>query len=104
MSGNKQLPRWNETPRGGAILEAGNAVKFKTGDWRSFRPIWNSDKCVHCLRCWVYCPDVAIKVEDGKVIGIDYDYCKGCGICSSECPIKDKAITMIGEDEAQAEK
>ncbi len=32
--------------------------------------------------------------------GIDYDFCKGCGICAYECP-RD-AITMI--DEADARK
>jgi len=26
---------------------------------------------------------------------IDYDYCKGCGICANECP--KKAIEMIIE-------
>jgi 2-oxoacid:acceptor oxidoreductase delta subunit (pyruvate/2-ketoisovalerate family) len=26
---------------------------------------------------------------------IDYDYCKGCGICANECPVK--AIDMRRE-------
>lgn len=26
---------------------------------------------------------------------IDYDYCKGCGICANECPTK--AIEMVPE-------
>jgi Pyruvate/2-oxoacid:ferredoxin oxidoreductase delta subunit len=29
---------------------------------------------------------------DGKMTGIDLDYCKGCGICANEC--MKKAISM----------
>jgi 2-oxoacid:acceptor oxidoreductase delta subunit (pyruvate/2-ketoisovalerate family) len=43
----------------------------------------------------MYCPDGAIIVEDEKIKEINYDYCKGCGICQNECP-KD-AITMEAE-------
>jgi Pyruvate/2-oxoacid:ferredoxin oxidoreductase delta subunit len=28
-------------------------------------------------------------------VEIDYDYCKGCGICANECPAK--AIAMVEE-------
>jgi 2-oxoacid:acceptor oxidoreductase delta subunit (pyruvate/2-ketoisovalerate family) len=42
--------------------------------------------CFHCDNCYGYCPDNAIKKnEDGTLI-IGYDYCKGCGVCASECP------------------
>jgi 2-oxoacid:acceptor oxidoreductase delta subunit (pyruvate/2-ketoisovalerate family) len=40
--------------------------------------------------CWVYCPDMAIIVEDGRWKEIDYDHCKGCGICAEVCPVKIK--------------
>jgi len=89
---------WRELPIGGLIIEAGNAAEYKTGGWRSFRPVHHPDKCIHCLFCWVYCPDSAIMVEDGKVVGIDYEHCKGCGICSEMCPAKEKAITMVKEE------
>ena len=35
-------------------------------------------------------------VDDGKLVGIDYHHCKGCGICAQECPCG--AIDMVGED------
>ena len=78
----------------GDILEAGSAKQFKTGDWRTERPIWSEKKCIQCMFCWISCPDTAIKIENGKMTGIDYDFCKGCGICASECPPKANAITM----------
>lgn len=42
--------------------------------------------CISCDNCKVFCPDIAVKrAGDGKYT-IDYDYCKGCGICVHECP------------------
>jgi len=44
--------------------------------------------------CVEFCPDGAIyEVEDS--VEIDYDYCKGCGICANECPYK--AVKMVEE-------
>lgn len=78
---------WQEIPIGGLILEAGNAEEYKTGDWRSERPVVDHDKCINCLTCWIVCPDSAVIVKDGKMAGYDYDHCKGCGICAHECPV-----------------
>lgn len=69
----------------------------KTGSWRVFRPIFDKAKCVKCLRCWIFCPEASISQEKDGTISIDYDYCKGCGICASECKVK--AITMKREGE-----
>ncbi|NLN19519.1 MAG: 4Fe-4S binding protein [Firmicutes bacterium] len=88
---------WKELPWGGIIPVGGTARAFKTGGWRSNRPIWDSEKCISCMTCWIYCPDMSILVEDGKMIGIDYDHCKGCGICAEVCPPRVKAITMKPE-------
>lgn len=41
--------------------------------------------CSSCGVCWVFCPEPAIK-EDNGVFEILLDYCKGCGICVTECP------------------
>ncbi|MFP4497485.1 MAG: pyruvate synthase subunit PorD [Vulcanimicrobiota bacterium] len=78
---------WKEIPLGGLILDAGNAEKYKTGDWRSMRPVLNKEKCINCLNCWILCPDTAIIVEEEQMKGFDYDHCKGCGICANECPV-----------------
>ncbi|NMB16185.1 MAG: 4Fe-4S binding protein, partial [Firmicutes bacterium] len=55
------------------------------------------ERCIHCLLCWVFCPDMAVIVEDGRVVGFDYKHCKGCGICAKECPSKVHAIDMVPE-------
>ncbi|MCL6451989.1 MAG: 4Fe-4S binding protein [Acetobacteraceae bacterium] len=94
-------PGWRDIPRAGLILAAGNAVDYETGDWRSQRPVWSRERCTGCLLCWVYCPDGAVMVEGGKVVGIDYKHCKGCGICAHECPPKSAAIRMTSEGEAR---
>ena len=86
---------WKDIPIGGLITEPGNSMEYETGDWRSFRPIWDEHKCTNCQVCWAYCPDGAIRIKDGEVAGIDLTYCKGCGICATECP--QGAIEMIEE-------
>ncbi len=55
---------WREIPPGMVLLEAGSALKFKTGSWRTFKPVWIKDNCIHCLLCWLYCPDNAVKVRE----------------------------------------
>ena len=89
---------WQDIPIGGLIIDAGNAEKYLTGSWRVQRPVHDKNKCINCLLCWVYCPDSAIIVKDGKIEGFDLEHCKGCGICAHECPPKVKAITMYKEE------
>jgi pyruvate ferredoxin oxidoreductase delta subunit len=96
MSDSKKLG-WKEIPEGGLIIKAGNSATYETGSWRSARPVRDVDKCTNCLICWVYCPDSSILTSDGKLTGIDYSHCKGCGICAEECPVK--AIKMVDEKE-----
>ena len=52
--------------------------------------------CFECDNCYGVCPDNAvIKLGPGKRFSIDYDYCKGCGLCAAECPCG--AIDMVPE-------
>ena len=92
MDINSNTP-WEDLTLGGNIYEAGNAKKFKTGDWRSQKPIWITDKCTQCGLCFPVCPDDAIPVnKEQKREDFDYDACKGCGVCAQVCPFK--AISM----------
>ena len=52
--------------------------------------------CFECDNCFGVCPDNAIiKLGPGKGFEINLDYCKGCGICVTECP--SGSILMIPE-------
>lgn len=97
---------WKTVPRGTVVKEPASSWEYETGEWRTYRPDLDPNKCIQCLFCWAFCPDSAILVDEkGKVVGIDYDHCKGCGICSKECPDvkgRGKAIVMKTEDEGQS--
>lgn len=81
------------------ITEPGSAKELRTGDWRSKRPVHDMEKCIHCLQCFIYCPDCSIITEEGKFKEFDYYHCKGCGICAKVCPVK--CIEMVDEYEAK---
>jgi len=52
--------------------------------------------CFECDNCFGVCPDNAIiKLGPGKGFEINLDYCKGCGICVSECP--SSSIVMVAD-------
>jgi NADPH-dependent glutamate synthase beta subunit-like oxidoreductase len=48
---------------------------------------FNCGLCNQCDNCRLFCPDIAV-IRDDSPQGrhIDYDYCKGCGVCVVECP------------------
>lgn len=91
----------------GARAVGGSSEQFKTGSWRTQRPEIDMSKCIHCMLCYLYCPDNAVCVikesakqkSNPEVTGIDLDHCKGCSICSQVCPVK--CIKMIDEKTAE---
>ena len=100
--------KWYEIPIAGIVPEPGNTAKRKIGNWRTFRPVINQDKCTRCYICWMYCPDGAITILNKPyttskgikydiTFEVDYDHCKGCRICAHECPVK--AIDVVREYE-----
>ena len=99
MSDKYRLKDWQELPLGGVIPEGGNAADYETGTWRTWRPVWQEDGCIHCLTCWIFCPEGAFVLRDGKtpkgkdrkeIQAINYYHCKGCGLCAKECPVNKK--------------
>lgn len=75
-------------------INPGTTANNKTGNWRTYRPKFLHDKCIACGNCARICPEGIIKkIEDAKTYyDCDIEFCKGCGLCSSECPAK--AIIM----------
>ncbi len=101
LAGEKKtlsLLTYDQLPTGGLIERGGTAHAYLTGGWRLRRPELDLEKCVHCLMCWLVCPDSAILLSRLKVVGIDYLHCKGCGLCASQCPPRARALRMVDEE------
>ena len=71
-------------------LEPGNALY-------EARRCMSCGDCFSCDNCYAVCPDNAVlKLGAPGEYVIDLDYCKGCGLCVSECPAG--AIQMVPEE------
>jgi pyruvate ferredoxin oxidoreductase delta subunit len=90
------LKKSSELEEGGLIPTPKTSKNFKTGGWRTFRPKIDEGKCIHCSLCVLDCPENCIEYTKDKRGDINFDYCKGCGICSNICPVQ--AITMENEN------
>ena len=79
----------------GPSYKAGHLVSTNSS-YRVLMPVVDNALCTLCLICYLHCPDGTILIHNDN-IEIDFDFCKGCGICAYEC--NRKAITMIKENE-----
>lgn len=85
---------WNEKRYISACYPGGLSGKKKGKISRTQRPILDTEKCIKCNRCWIFCPEQCIEREDEFVIY--HDDCRGCGICAQECLVN--AIEMVKEE------
>jgi pyruvate ferredoxin oxidoreductase delta subunit len=76
-----------------------NSYTATVASWRVLKPVYNADVCIDCQNCWVWCPDVSIISRDEQMLGIDYDHCKGCGVCVEVCPTNPKSLLMFDTHE-----
>ncbi|MCL2173067.1 MAG: 4Fe-4S binding protein [Nitrososphaerota archaeon] len=78
------------------------STDFLTGDWKTFMPVADFEKCVTCLTCVMLCPEGAARLDSntGKVY-FDLNFCKGCGICAAECPTKAIVMQIPEKDKAE---
>ena len=88
---------YENEPIGGVITNPGNTIlKNNAASRVGYFPLWHEDKCTHCGDCDLTCPDHCMVFEKGKdekgremvfMLGVDYQYCKGCLRCVSICPV-----------------
>lgn len=74
-----------------------NSYTATVASWRVSKPVFNRDVCIDCQNCWVWCPDTSIISRDKQMLGIDYDHCKGCGVCAEVCPTNPKSLIMFSD-------
>lgn len=83
----------------------GGYLVAKNAGWRNMRPVLDAGKCTGCLQCYLYCPDGCIfrparqatDAAGAAAVAIDYDFCKGCGVCVEVCRFV--ALSMVPESE-----
>jgi len=88
---------WKDLEIGSIVTEPGNASQYKTGDWRSQRPVYDFNKCIKCGICSIFCPEGCVELNEEGYFEANLFHCKGCGICARECWTQ--AITMVEEEE-----
>lgn len=99
-------------PIGGAIINPGNSIlKDLSGSRVGMLPAFEREKCIDCAACDTVCPDLCFVWEEREdkrgrqqmfLLGIDYQYCKGCMKCVEACPTA--ALTTIREEEGYADQ
>ncbi|HEX5295865.1 MAG TPA: NAD(P)-binding protein [Streptosporangiaceae bacterium] len=88
-------PRLEAARRIGTFDEVTGGLDAATALYEA-RRCMSCGNCFGCDNCYGVCPDNAVvKLADGQY-EIDYDYCKGCGLCAVECPCG--AIEMRPEE------
>lgn len=66
-------------------LYGGDGVIGEAQAVEEARRCFSCGVCYSCNNCYNFCPDMAV-IKGSGGYQINLDYCKGCGICASECP------------------
>ncbi len=79
-----RMPELSGGERTSSFSEINPGISVEEGIKEATR-CFSCGVCKECDNCLYFCPDICVAVIDGSY-EFDYDYCKGCGICSHECP------------------
>lgn len=86
---------YENAPIGGVNPVMGSTITNDLQPSRAGRfPVYIPEKCIHCGRCDMTCPDMVFRFEPGEYnkrrqmvnCGLDYHHCKGCLRCVEICP------------------
>jgi 2-oxoacid:acceptor oxidoreductase delta subunit (pyruvate/2-ketoisovalerate family) len=89
-------PMLDQVRRQSTFDEVAGGLNESTAAYEARRCL-SCGNCFECDNCYGMCPDNAVrKLGPGRGFEFKYDYCKGCGICASECPCG--AIEMVQEE------
>lgn len=98
-----------DAPIGGIILDSGNSISKNLSTSRQgYLPAYDFASCAHCGICDIVCPDLCFVWSDDdegepavRLLGIDYNYCKGCLKCVDACPTG--SLTELREEDGWAD-
>ncbi len=79
-----RMPELSLGERASSFSEINLGISVEEGTREATR-CFSCGVCRECDNCVYFCPDICVALIDGSY-EFDYDYCKGCGICSRECP------------------
>jgi len=95
---------------GGTLIAPGTTWnKDMSASRQGQLPQFLREKCIDCAQCDLVCPDYCFVWEMGTdkkgrpamvLLGIDYQYCKGCLKCVEACPVD--ALVAIPEADGWA--
>lgn len=76
--------RINAAKHAGRLTDAGG-ITDRAAAVEEANRCFSCGVCFECDNCYNFCPDLAVIRTPGGY-QVNLDYCKGCGICATECP------------------